>query len=257
MANPVLYSNRYSAQVIRNCPSITQERFMEGFDHTSSLVNVLIGVANEVARLAISDGIDAIRQAGLYRQKTKQLCNMTVRYQEEYEAAHNSNFGDRLIMWLDYLNSTEEEYRRYIFLVYNAVKMILGKHHQQNADMKARLECALICAQLAVGKFDELMSAMKKKFGVDYTPIFIRGRYTKPLYTWNQLCSLYVKTDDPDDFIDLNQDANLCAAVDLLARKLSDEDTLNRVGKHALDLNPEMAHKYAGSDDSEIKGNGK
>ena len=103
---------------------------MAGFDRTNALMNTLVGIANEVARLAISDGIAAIKKAGLYRQRTKQLCNETVRMQEEYEAKHNSNFGDRLSLWLDYLDGTEDEYRKHIFIVYNAIKMALDKHPQ-------------------------------------------------------------------------------------------------------------------------------
>lgn len=183
-ANPYYYTHRHSNQVLAENPNMTQERYMEGWDRTNTLVNTMIGIANEVARLAISDGMDAIKRAGLYKQKTKQLCNETFRRQEHYEAIHNSNFGDRLKLWLDYLDGTEDEYRKHIFNIYMALKMAFDKHKQKNADLKARLECGRICAELAVGQFDALMRDMKLKFGVDYSPLFIAGRYTDPLYTW-------------------------------------------------------------------------
>lgn len=251
MANPIYYSKQYARQVLRDCPTITQEKFMEGFDRTAGLVNTFVGIANEVARLAISDGIDAIKKAGLFRQKTKQLCNETVRRQEEYETVHNSNFGERLSLWLDYLDGTEEEYRRHIFVLYNAVKMALDKHHQSNAELKARMECGLICAELAVGQFDAVMRDMKEKYGVDYAPIFIKGRYTRPLYTWKQLCDIYVKTDDPNEVIDLNADVNLRMAADVLSRKLSDADLLNRIGTAAIKQNLDVARKYVSKEDLE------
>lgn len=206
MTNPFLYQKRYSAELKMANPKMTQELYMEGYDRANSLVNTMIGIANEVARIAISDGIDAIKQAGLYRQRTKQLCRETFRRQEQYEAIHNSNFGDRLKMWLDYLDGTEDEYRRHIFNVYMAVKMALDRHKQKDTELKARLECGLICAELAVGQYDALMQDLKEKFGADYSPLFARGRYDQPLHTWRQLCALYVKTDDPSDFIDLNDD---------------------------------------------------
>ena len=253
-ANPYYYTHRHSNQVLAENPNMTQERYMEGWDRTNSLVNTMIGVANEVARIAISDGIDAIKQGGLYKQKTKQLCNETFRRQERYEAIHNSNFGDRLKLWLDYLDGTEDEYRKHIFNIYMAVKMALDKHKQKNADLKARLECGRICAELAVGQFDALMRDMKLKFGVDYTALFAAGRYTDPLYTWRQLCDIYVKTDNPDDYIDLNKDANLVLAAEVLARKLSDEEMLNRIGKHAIEQNLEVAQRYASKEDLEELG---
>jgi hypothetical protein len=253
-ANPYYYMRRHSNQVLAENPGMTQERYMQGFDRTNALVNTMIGIANEVARLAISDGMDAIKKAGLYKQKTKQLCNETLRRQEAYESQHNSNFGDRLKLWLDYLDGTEDEYRKHIFNIYMALKMTLDKHKQKNADLKARLECGRICAELAVGQFDALMADMKRKFGVDYTALFAAGRYTDPLYTWRQLCDIYVKTDNPDDYIDLNKDANLVLAAEVLARKLSDEELLNRIGKHALEQNIEVARRYANEEDLEELG---
>lgn len=253
-ANPYYYMRRHSNQVLAENPGMTQERYMQGFDRANALVNTMIGIANEVARLAISDGMDAIKKAGLYKQKTKQLCNETLRRQEAYESIHNSNFGDRLKLWLDYLDGTEDEYRKHIFNIYMALKMALDKHKQKNADLKARLECGRICAELAVGQFDALMADMKRKFGVDYTALFAAGRYTDPLYTWRQLCDIYVKTDNPDDYIDLNKDANLVLAAEVLARKLSDEELLNRIGKHALEQNIEVARRYANEEDLEELG---
>ena len=253
-ANPLYYTHRHSDQILAENPGMTQERYMQGFDRANSLVNTMIGIANEVARLAISDGMDAIKRAGLYKQRTKQLCNETLRRQEAYESIHNSNFGDRLKLWLDYLDGTEDEYRKHIFNVYMAVKMALDKHKQKNTELKAKLECGRICAELAVGQFDALMADMKRKFGVDYTALFAAGRYTDPLYTWRQLCDIYVKTDNPDDYINLNDDANLRLAADVLAHKLSDADVLNRIGKHALEQNIEVARRYANEDDLEELG---
>ena len=254
MANPFLYQKRYSDEMMMANPEMTQELYMEGYDRAESLVNTMIGIANEVARIAISDGIDAIKQAGLYRQRTKQLCRETLRRQEHYEAIHNSNFGDRLRLWLDYLDGTEDEYRRHIFNVYMAVKMVLDRHKQTNTELKARLECGRICAELAVGQYDALMQDLKKDFGADYSPLFSEGRYDKPLHTWRQLCDLYIKTDDPNDFIDLNDDPNLRLAADVLARKLSDSDILNRIGKHAIELNLDTARKYASEEDMQALG---
>ena len=78
-ANPLYYTHRHSDQILAENPGMTQERYMQGFDRANSLVNAMIGIANEVARLAISDGMDAIKRAGLYKQRTKQLCNETLR----------------------------------------------------------------------------------------------------------------------------------------------------------------------------------
>ena len=52
----------------------------------------------------------------------------------------------------------------------------------------------------------------------------------------------------------MNNDPNLRLAADVLARKLSDADILNRIGKHALEHNLETARKYATKEDLEALG---
>ena len=225
MPNPYLYLKRHNMQLTLSAPGLTSEKYMEGFERTNTLVNTMVGVANEVARLAIADGIKAVKQEGLYRQRTKQLCNETFARQEAYEARHNRNFGDRLKLWLD------------------------DRHRQSRSELKARLECGRICATAACGEFDTIMADMKQNYGADYTPHFEAGRYTAPLHAWTQLCDIYVQTDDPDDFISLTEDPNCHLAFDVLCRKLNDPDMLNRVGKKAIEQNLETARQYATEED--------
>ena len=168
---------------------------------------------------------------------------------DAYEARHNRNFGDRLKLWLDYLDDVEAEYRPHIFNIYMSVKQVLDRHRQSRSELKARLECGRICATAACGEFDTIMADMKQNYGADYTPHFEAGRYTAPLHAWTQLCDIYVQTDDPDDFISLTEDPNCHLAFDVLCRKLNDPDMLNRVGKKAIEQNLETARQYATEED--------
>ena len=249
-ANPYLYTKRHNAKLRLECPSMTSERYMEGFDHTNSLINMLVGVANEVARLAISDGMNALRNAGMYRQHVKKLCNETLRRQEQYESVHNNNFGDRLQMWIDYLDSVEEEYRPHIFNIYMSIKQQLDKYRIPQSEAKARVECGRICATMAVAQFDVIMQDMRDRYGADYTPHFIKGRYDGPLHTWTQLCEEVIgKDDDPAYSIDFTHDPNCHLAFDVLSRKLNDPDFLNRIGSKAISMNIDVAKKYATDED--------
>lgn len=250
--NPLLYQKRHNALLRAMNPTLTSKQYLHGWDETNSRVNMLVGVSNEVARLAVSDGIDALKAAGLYKQRTKQLCKETVKRQEEYEAMHNKNFGDRLKLWLDYLDSVENEYRQHIFHIYMTIKQVMDRYRDGNTEVKARLECARICCTLAVGEFDDVMKSMWEKYGVDYTALFHDGRYDRVAHTWDELCSLWVKTDDPKGYINLNADAQVNLAVDVLARKLNDTDYINRMEKFALDHNLDTAEKYISQEDIEI-----
>jgi len=248
-ANPYLYLKRHNQQLTASVPGLTSEKYMEGFERAESLVNMMVGLSNEVARLAIADGIEALKKAGKYKQTPKQLANETFKAQEAYEARHNQNFGDRMKLWLDYLDDVEAEYRPHIFQIYMSIKQLLDRHRQSQSELKARLECGRICATAACAQFDTIMADLLENYGVDYTPHFDAGRYTKPLYWWTRLCEMFLKTDDPDDFISLTQDPNCKMAFDILCRKLNDATMLNRVGKRAIEQNLEVASKYTTEDD--------
>ena len=60
MPNPYLYLKRHNMQLTLSAPGLTSEKYMEGFERTNTLVNTMVGVANEVARLAIADGINSL-----------------------------------------------------------------------------------------------------------------------------------------------------------------------------------------------------
>lgn len=244
MSHPVLYTKRFIAGVRAQNPQISAEQFQRGYDRGLSLCNALIGVANEVARLAICDGIEAVKKAGLYKQRVKHLCKETVRVQEDYERKHNRNFGDRYKMWLDYLDGTEAEYRRHIFNIYMAVMRVLDKHRESRSELKARLETGRICADMACKEFDALMTDLKKEYGADYTPIFREGRYEQPLKVWTTICNLLMVSDNPKEMIDFNSSADLRLAVEVLANKLRDADVLNKIGTRAIRQNIEVARQY-------------
>lgn len=247
--NPHLYPRHYAEAMKMRNPQISYSLFNEGYMYAETSVNLEIGASNEVARIAISDGIEFLKKAGKYKQKTKQLCRETFRRMEQYEAIHNHSFGDRQPLWLDYLDGMEDEFKKHIFNVYIAVKMVLDKHGESSASLKAMLECGRICADVAVDKYDALMLNLKKRFGVDYSPIFSMFRYDRPLFTWSAICDIYVKFDNPRDVIDIDADNNLRMAVNVLCSKLSDEDILNRIGERAIKQNLDIVREYASAED--------
>lgn len=234
-------------------PSLTPKEYLQGWDETNSRVNMLVGVANEVARLAVSDGIEALKAAGLYKQRTKQLCRETFKRQEEYEALHNKNFGDRLKLWLDYLDNVEEDYREHIFHIYMTIKQVMDRYRESHSEVKARLECARICCALAVGEFDTVMRDQKEKYGVDYSTLFADGRYDRVMHSWQELCDIWVKPDSKNaKLIVLNDDELVSRAVDVLARKLNDTDYINHMAAKAVDHNQSVASNYITQEDIEL-----
>ena len=51
-ANPLYYLHRHSNQVLAANPGMTKERYMKGYERANTLTNTMIGIANEIARIA-------------------------------------------------------------------------------------------------------------------------------------------------------------------------------------------------------------
>ena len=149
-ANLIYYPGGASMQM---APGLDQTKFLAGFDHANTMVNVMIGVANEVARVAIDGGMDALQKSRWWRHDVKRLAKETFRRQERYERRHSQNFGERTQMWYDYLDAVQEEYEKPIFDVYMALKQAMDKGRQSESHLKAKLECGRVCAMLAVSQF--------------------------------------------------------------------------------------------------------
>jgi len=223
--------------VLASAPGMSEQRYMAGFDKTNALVNVLVGVANEAARIAIAQGVDAIKSAGLYKQRVKMWVNETERRQNVYEALHFSNFGDRRQLYLDLLDRVEDEFGKHIFNFYMSVKQCLDKFGVPQSEVKARVECGRVMATLAVAQFDVLMRQMKKETGVDYTGFFLPGRYTAPLQSWTEVADIIVVDKTKGKLVDLNSDANCMLAMEILSRKLNDADEMEKMCLQALEIN--------------------
>ncbi len=243
-----LYPQRASR---RMPPGMNTKRFMEGFDHANTMVNVFIGVANEVARIAIADAQDVLKKSRHYRHQVKHWSRETFRRQEAYESRHSRNLGERTQMWMDYLDAVQDEYQQHIFNVYMSLKQAMDRTRQSESHLKAKLECGRVCAMLAVSQFDALMEGERQRFGVDYTSFFHPARYDGPLQTWTLICDRLLKDEHPETPTSLRDDKNCQLAFDILARKLNDETLLNRVGAVAIHLNIDVARKYAKAEEVE------
>lgn len=243
MINSIYYPRR-ATMMMR--PGMTREKYEHGYWETDKLVNCIVGIGNEVARLAISDGISAVEKSKLYRHEIKHWTKETFKEQESYEGEHLSKFmKDQQQVFLDFLDAVEKEFTPHIFKLYMSLKLVMMHHRQNNAELKAKVECGRVVATMACANFDVIMDTCKKKYGADYTPLFQQYRYTKPLQAWTRVAEKIVVNDYPDKELSLTNDANCQLAYDILAKKMADFELINRIGYAALKLNPETAAKYA------------
>lgn len=247
MVNGIYYPRR-ATQLMR--PGMTREQYEHGYWETDKTVNTIVGVANEVARLAVADGIRAVEKSRYYRHEVKHWTKETFAEQEKYESCHLRKFmKDQQQVFLDYLDAVEEEYRPHIFKMYMSLKQVMLRQKQNDAEVKARVECGRVVAVMACANFDVVMETSRQKYGADYTALFRQFRYTAPLQAWTKVAEKIVVNDHPETPCSLTDDENCQLAYDILARKLANFDIINRIGFTALSQNEEIARRYASEED--------
>ena len=247
MINGIYYPRR-ATMVMK--PGMNREQYEKGYWETDKYVNCVIGVANEVARLAVADGIKAVEQSPLYRHQIKSWCKQTFQEQERYENSHLRKFlRDQQQVFLDFLDACEREFRPHIFNIYMGAKQVMDRHRVSDTELKARVECGRIVAMMACANFDTLMKVHREKYGADYTCLFQQFRYTRPMQLWTKVAEAVVINDTGDETLSLTDDENLKLAYDVMARKLADTDLISRIGYVAIEQNPEIAARYASDED--------
>ena len=236
---------------------VKQKRAMyinEQFYKLNSLVNLVVGAANTIAGKAVIDAKNELyKRKDLWRQEIKMNARLAEKAYYDYEAIHTRNFGDRYNLFLDYLSAVEDSIAKDVNMLTYSVAQVLTKYNQTDAMLKAQVETARTMSQYACDIFDTIIREANKKVSdlciqnfksvrlrkpFDYTPYFAPARLTAVFHYWDKVTARLCKTEGKEP-ISLNDDPNCKLAFQIIERKLTSEDFLNKAGYDALKLNPE------------------
>ena len=224
------------------------------FAHLNSLMNLVIGAVNTIAGKAVIDAKDELfKRKDLWRFEIKKNARLAEDAYYAYEKVHTRNFGDRYNLFLDYLNAVEDNIEKDVNMLTMSIAQVLTKHNQKDSMLKAQIETARTMCQYACDIFDTIIREANKKVSdlciqnfksvrlrkpFDYTPYFAPARLTSVFHYWDKVTSRLSKTEGNLP-ISLNDDPNCKLAFQIIERKLTSEDFLNKAGYDALKLNPE------------------
>lgn len=90
---------------------------------------------------------------------------------------------------------------------------------------------------------------LRKPF--DYTPYFAPARLTAVFHYWDKITARLCKSEN-DVPISLNDDPNCKLAFEIIEKKLTSEDFLNKAGYDALKLNPECIKGSISDEDLKV-----
>lgn len=248
MVTPILRQNK-SAEAEQ-----IQKYIGENFNKLNSLINCVVGAVNTIAGKAVIDTKNELyKRKDLWRQEVKMNARLAEKAYYDYEAIHTRNFGDRYNLFLDYLSAVEDNIAKDVNMLTYSIAQVLTKHNQTDAMLKAQAETARTMSQYACDIFDTIIREANKKVSdlciqnfksvrlrkpFDYTPYFAPARLTSVFHYWDKVTSRLCKTEGNLP-ISLNDDPNCKLAFQIIERKLTSEDFLNKAGYDALKLNPE------------------
>lgn len=237
-------------EAVRN--RISKQEVMRLFDRCNSLVNLVVGAANSMAGSALADAVDAARHSKYYKHEAKRELNMAVKCFEQYECMHYSNFGDRYRLFLDYLDATDDALRKHVGIFRMSLMQVMTRNNVEDADIKAYMETARCMAALACTTYDNVVEGMEKRacHAANFKAAFSPARLTNVLFHLDRASKIVV-VHNGSDVVDLNGDPNCSLAMEIIQKKLSSEDTLNRAGYIAIKENPDCA-KYMSDEDMKI-----
>ena len=248
---------------------VKQKRAMyinEQFYKLNSLVNLIVGAANTIAGKAVIDAKNELyKRKDLWRHEIKYNARLAEKAYYDYERLHTRNFGDRYNLFLDYLSAVEDSIAKDVNMLTYSIAQVLTKNNQKDAMLKAQIETARTLSEYACCVFDRLMKEANKKVyneslkysksimevekPFDYTPYFAPARITPVFFHWDKVTARLCKTGKGEEQIILNTDPNCKLAFQIIERKLTSEDFLNKAGYDALKLNPECIKESISDED--------
>lgn len=271
--------NHYVDEEVKNIPlgigeqeMITNERQWQAyinaeFAHLNSLMNLVIGAVNTIAGKAVIDAKDELfKRKDLWRFEIKKNARLAEDAYYAYEKVHTRNFGDRYNLFLDYLNAVEDNIEKDVNMLTMSIAQVLTKHNQKDSMLKAKVETARTMSEYACSMFDMLIEKANNRVNTrcmklilsrkmkpfDFKPYFEAGRITGVYHYWDKVMSALCKSDKNGDVISLNEDPNCKLAFEIIERKITSEDFLNKAGYDALQLNPECISTIAAEDYQEL-----
>lgn len=264
MVTPILRQNK-SAEAEQ-----IQKHIGENFNRLNSLINLVVGAVNTIAGRAVFDAkSELFKRKDIYRQEVKMNAKLAEKAYYDYERLHTRNFGGRYNLFLDYLSAVEDNIAKDIDILTYSIAQVLTKHNQKDAMLKAKVETARTMCEYACCMFDRLIKEANTRlraeqvqmFGLqvtskpfDFMPYFAPARLTAVFHYWDKITARLCKTGKGEEQIILNTDPNCKLAFEIIERKVTSEDFINKAGYEALKLNPEHVREISEEDYNELVG---
>ena len=202
----------------------------------------MIGTANQVAYTAIEDSVDAMKEAGMWRQQEKVKAQKAIDEFHKYEHqawVHFTELGDdRYPLWQDLVGRAAQKLEPDILKLYFSIKNQIDKARVPNADVLAKIQVGVAMTTLATLMYDTLEAQFQSQTVINLRQAFCGGRITATERNWRAVGEITGRKVMPN--VNLRDDPACKLDVEVIMSRYERADFLNEAAKEAIECNPQI-----------------
>ena len=229
----------------------------EEWEHYASLFHCTIVPVNDIALSLLKDAHNLLRQSPRYRHTVKQSVKAADRagdFYEHllYEESRLNRYGDRTDFLMDYMDSWNDAIKHDIDIFRFSISQYLYKlGFDKENELFTSVFLAHVMLDYSCTLWDMFWATARQNTGKDYSKDYHAARLTSVLNYWEPVS----RSLDPKNIVNLDNDPNCKLSFDIIQRKATSADIINKAGEQALDYNEDVRRWTENYD--KIKENGK
>lgn len=230
---------------------------MQLVDRGCSLYYVMMGGLYNVMNSAMVDAMCLLKQnKRFFRQQIKRDFNKSMECFDAWVVKMKNTLGDRFQLWLDVSDKIDEDLHMDVTKLTFAFDNWLLKNGEPDNKLKASLQTVITLLDIADLTCNKLFDEIKRQVGRDIRPLFRGGTMQDVMFYWNRGCAPILKCKDNNKVIDFNESKDCNLAVQVIVKKVGNENLYNSASNYGLQLNPDQ-WKHLSKEDRMIIKNGK
>ena len=237
-----MIQKRIPAVPIKDALLKREWQIKEEWEHSASLFHCTVVPMNDLALSLMKDAHDELKKSKRYKQNVKHLARSAERAGQEYERllyleSETNMYGDRRAFLMDYMDSWQENMKHDVDIFRFSISAYLQKlGYDKENTLMTLVFAAHVMLEYACTLWDYFWDMIKERTGIDLSHEYKAARLTS---VYNYWCSVS-QSLDPRDTVDLDKDKNCRTAFDIIQRKATSAESINKAGEQALDYNEDV-----------------
>ena len=228
--------------LIDNAIRLGEWKRKDQWEHYASLFHCTVVPMNDIALSLLKDAHEELKKSKRYKHNVKHLARSAERAWQEYERllyleSELNRYGDRRAFLMDYMDSWQESMKHDIDIFRFSISAYLLKlGYDKENTLMTLVFSAHVMLEYACTLWDYFWKTINERTGLDLSQEYKAARLTSVYNYWRGVS----QSLDPHDTINLDKDKNCRTAFDIIQRKATSADIINKAGEQALDYNEDV-----------------